>query len=299
MSLLAGQLDRPAGSPGATARRNLAESPKPTRLAHYLRAGRAIVSREVTKFAHQYGRMFSALARPALWLVVFAAGFHNIFGVSIIPPYETYITYREYIVPGLIGIILLFNGMQSALALVYDREVGTMRLLLTAPLPRSYLLFCKLVAGTFLSIIQAYAFLLVAWLFDVELRWIAWLYILPAMMAAGLLVGSIGLLLSVYIRQLENFAGTMNFVIFPMFFLSTALYPLWKLRESGAEYLYWISLFNPFTHAVELVRFAAYGKFNAISLAVVCGCALACFFAATIGYDPQRGLIGRRGQAAV
>ena len=92
--------------------------------------------------------MFSALVRPALWLVVFAAGFYNIFGVSIIPPYETYITYREYIVPGLIGIILLFNGMQSALALVYDREVGTMRLLLTAPLPRSYILFCKLVAGT-------------------------------------------------------------------------------------------------------------------------------------------------------
>jgi ABC-2 type transport system permease protein len=266
----------------------------PGGVAHRFRAARAIIVREITKFAFQYGRMFSALARPALWLIVFAAGFHNIFGVSIIPPYETYITYREYIVPGLIGIILLFNGMQSALALVYDREMGTMRLLLTAPLPRYYLLFCKLVAGTILSMVQAYAFLVVAWLLGVAIPWSGWLYILPAMVAAGLLVGSIGLLLSVHIRQLENFAGTMNFVIFPMFFLSTALYPLWKLRESGAEYLYWISLFNPFTHAVELIRFAAYGQLNPISLTVVCASALACFLAAVLGYDPQRGLLRRR-----
>ena len=283
--------------PDALAGGLLASGAPPGRAAHYARAARAVIAREITKFSRQYGRMFSALVRPALWLVVFAAGFHNIFGVSIIPPYETYITYREYIVPGLVGIILLFNGMQSALALVYDREVGTMRLLLTAPLPRAYLLLCKLAAGTILSVIQAYAFLIVAWLFGVELPWLGWLYMLPAMVLAGLMVGSIGLLLSVYIRQLENFAGTMNFVIFPMFFLSTSLYPLWKLRESGAEYLYWISLFNPFTHAVELVRFAAYGKLNLISLAVVCGCAIVCFFAAVFGYDPQHGLIRRRAQA--
>ena len=56
--------------------------------------------------------------------------------------------------------------------------------------------------------------------------------------AAALMLGALGLLLSVHIRQLENFAGTMNFVIFPMYFMSTALYPLWKLQESGAEWVY-------------------------------------------------------------
>ena len=57
--------------------------------------------------------------------------------------------------------------------------------------------------------------------------------------------------------------GMMNFVIFPMFFLSSALYPLWKLREAGAQAIYWLRAGNPFTHAVELIRFAAYGQFNA------------------------------------
>ena len=88
----------------------------------------------------QRGRLLSALVRPLIWLAVFAAGFYNVFGVSIIPPYKTYITYQVYIVPGLLGMILLFHGMQSSLSMVYDREMGVMRLLLTAPLPRWVLL---------------------------------------------------------------------------------------------------------------------------------------------------------------
>ena len=234
--------------------------------------------------------------RPALWLIVFAAGFRNIFGVSIIPPYETYITYQEYVLPGLIGIVLLFQGMQSSLSLVYDREMGMIRLLLTAPLPRWWLLFCKLVAGTTLSMAQAFAFLVVARFFDVRIPWSGWFFVLLAMVPAAMMLGAIGLALSVRIRQLENFAGTMNFVIFPMFFISTALYPLWKLRESGAAALYWLALFNPFTHAVELIRFAAYGKLAPISLAVCIVCGVIAFIIATIGYDPQRGLLRRAPQ---
>ena len=105
-------------------------------IAHAARALRALTTREIIKFVQQRGRLLSALVRPLMWLAVFAAGFYNVFGVSIIPPYKTYITYQVYIVPGLLGIILLFHGMQSSLSMVYDREMGVMRLLLTAPLPR-------------------------------------------------------------------------------------------------------------------------------------------------------------------
>ncbi|WP_011581935.1 MULTISPECIES: ABC transporter permease [Chelativorans] len=267
--------------------------------AHAFSALRAIVRREVIKFTHQYARLLSALVRPALWLIAFAAGFHNLLGVSIIPPYRTYITYQEYMIPGLLGMVLLFNSMQSSLSLVYDREMGTMRLLLTAPLPRWYLLLCKLIGGAALSTLQAYAFLLVAWLFGVRLPDWGYLLAFPALVAAALMLGAIGLLLSVYVRQLENFAGTMNFVIFPMFFISSALYPLWKLQESGAEYLYQIALANPFTHAVELIRFAAYGQLNGIALIVILAISIVCFLFAVAGYDPQRGFIRRRGAAEV
>jgi len=253
----------------------------------------AVSNREIVKFWHQRGRLFSALVRPALWLVVFAVGFQNVFGVSIIPPYETYIEYQVYIVPGLLGMVLLFNGMQSSLAMVYDREMGMMRLLLTAPLPRWFLLFSKLVAGTLLSVLQAYAFLVLCVVFQVDLPWSGWLYALPMLVLGGMMLGSMGLLLSVYVRQLENFAGTMNFVIFPMFFISSALYPLWKLQESGAEVVYQLARFNPFTHAVELIRYALYGQFNATSCAVVLASLAGFFILAVIGYDPQNGLLQR------
>ena len=100
--------------------------------------------------------------------------------------------------------------------------------------------------------------------------------------------------LSSLIKQLENFAGIMNFVIFPMYFASSALYPLWRVRESS-PLLYYICQWNPFTHAVELIRFALYGQTNWVSLAVVGGCTAVFMIGAILAYDPARGLIARRG----
>ncbi len=264
------------------------------RAIHFFRALYAVVGRELFKFVRQPTRLASALVRPLLWFVVFAAGFHNVFGVAIIPPYETYIEYKVYMVPGLLGMIALFNGMQSSLSLVYDREMGVMRLLLTAPLSRSVLLGFKLLAGTTLSLLQMLVFLGVAWLFDVEFEWLHLLAAVPVMILAATLLAALGLMLSVYVRQLENFAGTMNFVIFPMFFISPALYPLWKLEESGAWWLDAVASCNPFTYAVEAMRFALYGQFNATSIAVLIVGSATCFYISLRGYDPQRGWMRQR-----
>ena len=272
-------------------------------MKHALQALRAIVMRELMKFARQYGRLVSALVRPLLWLAVFAAGFRNVFGVAIAEPYDTYIPYDVYIAPGLVGMVLLFNGMQSSLAMVYDREMGLMRLLLTAPLPRWWILFAKLCATAVLSLAQAAAFVIVAWALGTTLPLIGpdFLKVAPMVLAAAvasaLMLGALGLLLSVHIKQLENFAGTMNFVIFPMYFMSTALYPLWKLEESGAAWVYQIARFNPFTHAVEWMRFALYGKDAGMSPYIVLGTLALCFGLAAWGYNPQRGFgqLAKRG----
>jgi ABC-2 type transport system permease protein len=262
-----------------------------TRPGHAWQAMRAIVVRELLKFSRQWSRLVSALVRPLLWLAVFAAGFRNVFGIAIVPPYDTYIPYDLYIAPGLVGMVLLFNGMQSSLAMVYDREMGLMRLLLTAPLPRWWILASKLVATAVLSLAQAAAFVVVAALLGTPLPVFGAQtpMVLAAAVSAALMLGALGLLLSVYIRQLENFAGTMNFVIFPMYFMSSALYPLWKLEESGAGWVWQIARVNPFTHAVEWLRFALYGKDAGVSPLVVLGTLAACFALAAWGYDPQRG----------
>jgi len=260
---------------------------------HAWRCLLGILKRESLRFLHQRERFIAALVRPLLWLLIFAAGFRAILGVSIIDPYETYIPYEVYITPGLIAMIQLFNGMQSSLSMVYDREMGSMRTLLVSPMPRWYLLFCRLLGGTLVSMLQVYAFLAVAALFDI--RPPAWGYIalLPALIVSGLMLGAMGMVLSSMIRQLENFAGIMNFVIFPMFFLSSALYPLWRIRESS-DALYRLCTLNPFTYAVELIRYSLYLKTNGVATLVVVVAFTAFAAVAIYAYDPVRGIMSRK-----
>lgn len=249
--------------------------------------------REVLRFIHQRERFIASLVRPLIWLLVFAAGFRSVLGVSLIPPYETYVLYEVYVLPGLCAMVQLFNGMQSSLSMVYDRETGAMRTLLVSPYPRWYLLFCKLFASVVISLFQVYAFLAIAWALDVRGPLIGYLTVLPALILAGLMFGALGLLLSSLVRQLENFAGVMNFVIFPMFFCSSALYPLWRLGESS-WILQQIALFNPFTHCVEVIRFALHGEIATTSAVVATAVLVVVTALAVLAYDPARGLLARR-----
>jgi ABC-2 type transport system permease protein len=115
---------------------------------------KGIVWREVLRYLHQRERFLSALVRPLVWLFIFAAGFRQTLGVSIIPPYETYVLYEVFIAPGLIGMIQLFNAMQSSLSMVYDRETICERCY--QPLPP----VSAVVGRRRRPLLQVYAFLL-------------------------------------------------------------------------------------------------------------------------------------------
>jgi ABC-2 type transport system permease protein len=287
-------------------------------LRAYFACFSGIVWREVLRYVHQRERFLSALVRPLVWLFIFAAGFRQTLGVSIIPPYESYVLYEVFVTPGLVGMILLFNAMQSSLSMVYDRETGAMRTLLVSPFPRSFLLISKLLGGVAVALLQVYVFLFIAHYWEIDPGgapfklgggWSiappfnGYITILPALVLAGLMLGALALFMSSVIKQLENFAGVMNFVIFPMFFASSALYPLWRIKESS-PILYEICRLNPFTYAVELIRFAMYGQLgprmengsiDLTNLYVVIGYTLLFLLAAIYAYNPSKGLIGRRG----
>src|SRR5947209_19477145 len=176
-------------------------------IAQYAICLKGIVWREALRFLHQRERFVSALVRPLVWLLIFAVGFRQVLGISIIPPYETYIPYEVYITPGLMAMIQLFNGMQSSLSMVYDREMGNMRTLLVSPLPRWYLLSCKLVAGTAVSLLQVYVFLAIAYGCEIEPPAIGYLTVLPVLVLAGLMLGALGMHISSVIKQLDNLPG--------------------------------------------------------------------------------------------
>ena len=86
--------------------------------SHALRALNGILRREMLRTLRQRGRLLAAMVRPLVWLAIFAAGFRSVLGLSITPPYQTYVLYEVYVVPGLASMMLLFHAMSSSLAMV-------------------------------------------------------------------------------------------------------------------------------------------------------------------------------------
>lgn len=253
----------------------------------YINCMKGIVYKELVRFIKQKSRFFSALVRPLLWLFIFSAGFKTALGLAIIPPYETYITYETYVVPGLVGMVLLFNGMQSSLTMIFDREMGSMKILLASYISRNYLLFCKMFATAVVSTIQAVTFLFIAKAYGIDISYVAILAIIPVVIISSIALNAFALFISSVIKQLENFATVMNFVIFPMFFLSSALYPLWKIQDSSLL-LYYISSYNPFTYIVEAIRFTLYLKFDLNSFLILSLSLAIALFMAFVGFKLKK-----------
>jgi ABC-2 type transport system permease protein len=248
---------------------------------------KGIIYKELIRFLKQKSRFFSALVRPLLWLFIFSVGFKTALGLAIIPPYETYITYVTYIVPGLVGMVLLFNGMQSSLTMIFDREMGSMKILLTSYINRNYLLFCKMFATAIVSTLQAITFLVIAKIYGVEISYGAIIFTIPIIIISSIILNAFALFISSVIKQLENFATVMNFVIFPMFFLSSALYPLWKIKDSSVL-LFNISSCNPFTYIVESIRFSLYLKFDSELFLILGSSLIVCLIMAFVGFKSKK-----------
>jgi len=201
------------------------------KLQHALLALQAIAGREVAKFVRQGGRFASALVRPLLWLVVFAAGFQNVFGVSIIPPHDTYNPYRVYRPPVLLAWCCCSKRQAVVARDGLRPRDGMIRFAADCAAAARLSAFAKLLAGTLADGAAGLPFS--SSRAPSASTWRERLLTAAGRRARRHDLGALGLLLSVMCANWKH-RRTMNFVIFPMFFVSPALYPLWKLEKSGA-----------------------------------------------------------------
>ena len=234
----------------------------------YFNCLKGIVYKELIRFFKQKSRFFSALIRPLLWLCIFSIGLKPSLELILTSPYEKAVDYETYIIPGLVGMVILFNGMQSSLTMIFDREMGSMKILLASYINRNYLIFCKMFATSIVSTIQALTFLIVARIYGIEISFFAIILTIPLIILSSIILNAFALFLSSVIKELENFASVMNFVIFPMFFLSSALYPLSQIKEASFL-IYKISCFNPFTYMIEAIRYSLYFQIDMYSLLIL------------------------------
>jgi ABC-2 type transport system permease protein len=207
-------------------------------------AVRAVVIRELIRFQRQRGRLFASLVRPLLWLIVIGAGFEKLV------PTEGTVSYKQYLLPGLYGMVILFSTMLSALATVHDREFGPIRMLLVAPVPRWVIVIAKTISAALLGVIQVVLLLPLIWIVGLRPSASAVLAVLGAVALGSIALASVGMVIASRMRSIENFAGIMNFLMFPMFFLSSALYPAVLLPGFLQPFV----RANPLTYAIDLIR---------------------------------------------
>ncbi len=250
-----------------------------------------IIVREFRRFFRQRARLFSSLARPLLWLFIIGSGMSR-----IVQPQEI-VSYRQFMFPGVLGLVVLFSSITSALSTVYDREFGAMRLMLVAPIPRFTIVIGKIISGAVLSVFQGVLLLIWLPIVGIQTGWSQLLLIIASLIVVSLAISSLGMLLATRIDSLENFAGIMNFVVFPMFFLSGGLYPIKRLPEVLQTVIY----LNPLTYGIDLFKHVLLGQTAGRSMAAEFPAAvdiglllmftLITLFLATIWFDKEAKLL--------
>jgi ABC-2 type transport system permease protein len=127
-----------------------------------------------------------------------------------------------------------------------------MRMLIVAPLPHAWIVLAKTVGAAIVALIQVAMLLVLLALMGWLDRRIAFAQLLGGLVGTALACASLGSLIAAWSGTLENFAGMMNFVLFPVFFLSGSLYPVERLPPV----LQLVATLNPYSHGVDLLRHA-------------------------------------------
>ena len=219
-----------------------------------LRVALALVRRELLRYRRDRAQWFGGVSRTILWLVILGYGI----GASY-TNIEGY-TYTQYILPGVVALNIIFASMQSAITLVWDRQVGFMREVLASPVPMSAVAVGKLVGGATVAAMQGTIVLLFAPLAGVALTAPRVLLAWAVMYSLGILLMSIGVLVASRLATFEGFGSISNGIVLPLYFLSGAVFPLRGIVGLGGfmvDLPAWLRVLmyaNPVTYQVDLLR---------------------------------------------
>ncbi len=214
----------------------------------------ALWRRELLRYRRDRAQWFGGISRTILWLVILGYGI----GASY-TNIEGY-TYTQYILPGVVTLNIIFASMQSAIALVWDRQVGLMREVLVSPSSMTAVAVGKVLGGATVAVAQGTIALLFAPLAGVALSPVQVLRAWAVMYAMGVLLVSIGVIIATRLATFEGFGSISNGIVLPMYFLSGAVFPIRGIVGLGGflvELPWWLLALmyvNPVTYLVDLLR---------------------------------------------
>lgn len=208
--------------------------------------------REMKRFLRAKSRIIGALAMPLFFLAFLGMGFRRM----SVPGLTADVSYIRFLVPGIIGMSILFSSTFAGLSVLWDREFGFLKEIMVAPVNRVSIVLGRIAGGATTTLIQAVLILCISFLagFKVSSASSLLLAVLFMILTAVTFLG-LGLIFASKMKDMQGFSIVMNFVIFPLFFLSGALYPL----ENFPRWLRAVARLDPLTYGVDGLRGALVG----------------------------------------
>lgn len=234
----------------------------------------ALWRREMTRLRRSPSRVIGGLAMPLLFMIFLGTGFGSM-DLAGIPEGLSYI---QYLVPGIVGMTMLFSGSMAGMSLLWDREHGFLKEVMVAPSSRLSIVLGRIAGGGTLSVIQGVLILFASLFLGFSINSISGLLLglLFIVLIAITFIG-MGMIFASTMHDSQGFGMVMNLVIFPIFFLSGAIFPVSNL-PSVVQYLAYI---NPLTYGIDGMRAALIGvSANSIAVNLV---ALSVFTAILLG----------------
>lgn len=204
-------------------------------------------SRELTRFLRSWSQIVGWLATPLLILGILPFGFR---GVAL-PGLPADVEYVQYLVPGMAGFTILFSASFSGLGILSDRDVGFLKEILVAPVSRRAIVLGWTAGGATTAVIQSTLIILLSIPLGFRLAngWVI-LAAVPILLLLALTFIGFGLALASQFRDSQGFGILITFTLFPLLFLSGAIYPIETLPES----LRYLALLNPLTYGIDALR---------------------------------------------
>ncbi len=203
--------------------------------------------REMKRFLRAKSRVVGTLALPLLFLAFLGFGFNNM----AIPGMSKNVDYINFLVPGIIGMSMLFTSMFAGISVLWDREFGFLKEIMVAPVSRISIVLGRIAGGTTTAAIQGILILLISFIMGFKIPGVlSFLLSVVFMVLISTTFIGLGFIFASNMKDTQGFSMIINFVMFPLFFLSGALFPLQNLPV----WIRYISYLDPLTYGVDGLR---------------------------------------------
>ena len=203
--------------------------------------------RDVKRFLRTPSQIVGSLVFPLMFLVFLGFGFSG----AAIPGLPAGVDYLQYLVPGIMGFTMLLGASFAGLAILSDQDVGFLKEILVAPVSRTSIVLGRIAGGSTTAIVQAVLILVVSIPLGFELAgWLSLPLAAVFLVLIAITFVGFGIALASQFSDSEGFSLIVQFIVFPLFFLSGAIFPVAGL-PGPIQYL---ALINPLTYGVDGLR---------------------------------------------